>query len=312
MFFLIVVFALVVGFSAGTILVRRFFVSRPAPVAVHQLPEPVARFWSDFTAGREVIIAFTSGTYLITESGDLLRFRRGNPVGERGEPVQRDDAHIAALNSTLAFHAGPLFYEDGFTGTGEVLAAYRLASTLTALGASVQVKRSRLVTINDLQTHDIIFLGSPFGNQVLGEMHLQQRFTFRLPPAGPQLWRGEIVDTQSPSKPAYGTERDPQNQVIRADYALFDVLPGPVHGRRIAVLAGLGTSGTDGAAEFATSPDGLRQILALPGAPRDKTGSPAFPPYFECLLRVEAAKGLEAISTKFVDGNVVHPVVPQN
>ena len=99
-------------------------------------------------------------------------------------------------------------------------------------------------------------------------------------------------------------ERDPQSQVIRADYALFDVLPGPAPGRRIVVLAGITTTGTQGAVEFATSADGLRQILALDGAPQDKSGDKSFPRYFESLLRVEAEKGLEAVNVKLVDGSV--------
>jgi hypothetical protein len=97
----------------------------------------------------------------------------------------------------------------------------------------------------------------------------------------------------------------PQSQVIRADYALFDVLPGPVPGRRIMVLAGITTSGTQGAAEFATSTEGLRQILGLESPPRENNRAYSFPRYFESLLRVETARGMEALSVRFADGSVV-------
>lgn len=173
------------------------------------------------------------------------------------------------------------------------------------LGANVLVKRSRLVTVDDLRNHDVIFLGSPFENQVLAEMHLPQRFTFHQPQDLPYLWRGRILDSKaSGSEPGfYQLERDPDDQVIRADFALFNVLPGPAAGRRIIVLAGLTTSGTQGAAEFATSPAGLRRILESLGT--ESAGRKAFPAYFESLLRVEAAKGLDAMTVKYVIGSKV-------
>ena len=236
----------------------------------------------------------------------MLRFHNSGAIADRGALVGKEVSRANALNPELAAHAGTLYYEESFTGTGEVLATYRLANLLTALGAKVQVKRSRLVTVDDLRNHDVIFLGSPFENQVLAEMHLAQRFSFEQPVKPPYLWRGRIVDHRSPAPGvSYGLERDPQSQVIRADYALFDVLPGPAPERRIIVLAGITTSGTQGAAEFATSAEGLRHILALEGAPHDQNGGKSFPRYFESVLRVEAEKGLEAINIKFVDGSIV-------
>ena len=124
------------------------------------------------------------------------------------------------------------------------------------------VKRSRLVTVDDLRNHDVIFLGLPFENQVLSEMHLPQRFAFHQPHDPPLLWTGRILDKKAlGSQPSsYGLERDPVHHVIRADYALFNVMPGPTPGRRIITLAGLTTSGTQGATEFATSEAGLQRI----------------------------------------------------
>lgn len=213
------------------------------------------------------------------------------------------------MSPGLVARAGKLYYEEAFTGTGEVLATYRLVSVLTQLGAKIQVKRSRLITVDDLRDHDVIFLGSPFENQVLAEMHFSRRFSFEQASQPPAiLWRGRIVDhNASPEHVSYGLERDPQSQVIRADYALFDVLPGPAPGRRIVVLAGITTTGTQGAADFATSADGLRQILTWNTAPTDKSGAKAFPRYFEALLRVEATKGLEAINEKLLGGSIVQP-----
>jgi hypothetical protein len=297
--FVVVALAFIGGVVAG----RRWFPQRTPLNTPQIVPEPLASFWRDFAGGREVLIAYTSAAFFETENGDLLRFHHGQADADRGSTVGKG-AISSVVDPALVTRAGPLYYEKGFTGTGEVLAASRLTSLLTQLGASVRIKRSELITVDDLQSYDIIFLGSPWGNRLLEEWNTPRRFSFQMPPKPPLLWKGVIVDAKpsSGSTRSYATERDPETQVIRAEYALFDVLPGRAPGRRIIVLAGLSTTGTEGAAEFATSADGLRHIMDLEGSAQ-KTD--AFPRYFEALLRVEAEKGLEAINVKYVDGSVV-------
>jgi hypothetical protein len=292
-----------VVFATGAYVGQRWLAPVRSP-AVTTLPEPVHRFWSGFLNGPDIIVAYTNSVFFETETGDLLRFK-GGAVADRGAPAGRETALATAVNPSLAQHAGTLYYEDGYTGTGEVMAVHRLTSVLGALGANAIFKRSRLVTVNDFRNHDVIFLGSPFENQVLGEMHLPQRFVFQQPEEPPYLWRGRILDRKPGARAprSYQLERDPEQQIIRADYGLFNVLPGPAPGRRIVVLAGLTTSGTQGAAEFATSEAGLQRIVdALGSRPG---GRSTFPSYFECLVRVDAAKGLDAITVKYVTASKV-------
>ncbi len=271
------------------------------------VPQLTKRFWGGLVGGNAIIIAYTNSVFFETETGDLLRFR-GGAVADRGARAGRETTLATAANPALVERAGPLYYEDGYTGTGEVLAVHRLTRILAALGANVIVKRSRLITVDDLRNHDVIFLGSPFENQVLGEMHLPQRFVFHQPHDPPLLWTGRILDQKaSGSQPSfYALERDPDQYVIRADYALFNVVPGPAPGRRIVILAGLTTSGTQGAAEFATSEAGLQRIVEA--LRTDSEGRRALPPYFECLVRVDAAKGLDALTVRYVTGSKVESV----
>ena len=279
-----------------------------APFAVARGEAPssdiVNTFWKGIINKDEsIILAYTNSVFFETETGDLLRFRSG-AVADRGAVVGKEDARADAMNPKLAERAGPMYYEDGFTGTGEVLAAHDLTEILTRLGVKVIVKRSRLVNMDDLRNHNIIFLGSPFDNQFLADMRLPQRFVFRSPATGPPLWRGRIMDTQAGSGvSSYGMERDPRTEVIRADYAIFDVLPGVAPSRRIVVLAGITTSGTQGAAECSTSASGLRQVLRAMG--RHSGSGIAFPVFFECVLRVEAEKGLDAMNVRYVEGGPV-------
>lgn len=298
--------AVLATFVLGTWAGARWSAARVRPRAAATGSEIVNTFWrSLFNKDESIILAYTNSVFFETETGDLLRFRSG-AVADRGAAVGKEDSRASALNPKLAERAGPVYYEDGYTGTGEVLAVHDLTSLLATLGVNVVVKRSRLVTVDDLRNHDIIFLGSPFENQVLTEIRLPpQRFIFQPPTVAPYLWRGRIADTKSspPGIPFYELERDPHTRVIKADYAIFDVLPGLAPSRRIVILAGLTTSGTQGAAEFSTSVDGVRQVLRSLGV--QSGGGRALPAYFECLLRVEAAKGLDAMNVKYVMGGSV-------
>ena len=92
--------------------------------------------------------------------------------------------------------------------------------------------------------------------------------------------------------------------MIKADYAIFSVLPGSAPDRRIMVLAGLTTSGTQGAADFACSPTALSSLRKMLGSRE------AFPRYFQCVLRVETSKGLDAMQVRLVAGRVVQHEEP--
>ena len=102
---------------------------------------------------------------------------------------------------------------------------------------------------------------------------------------------------------SYQLERDANTRVIRADYALFSLFPGIAPNRRVMILAGLTTSGTQGAAEFATSDAAMSDLLKTLAIKLGSRG--AFPRYFQCLLRVEAAKGLDAMKVKYVTSKII-------
>lgn len=255
-------------------------------------------FWKQPSSAEGMVLAFTNPIFLETTSGDLLAYG-GGAVADRGALVGTGDLHALALNHGLVERAGLLYYEDGFTGTGEVLAVHSLTDLLRQVGISLVVLRSRLLSATDLRDHDVLFLGSQIGNAMLNQITLPKRYVFEWPRSSPYLWQGEIVDTQDRSAPrTYTVSRDPHTHMILADYALFDVFPSPAPDHRIILLAGLTTTGTQGAAAFATSSIGLQQVtdLLAKGSPSLK----ALPPYFECILRVNAVGGLDALQESAV------------
>lgn len=265
------------------------------------LSDPATTFWTSFLGGeKEAVIAYSNSVFLNTGGGDLLRFR-GGPMRDRGAEVSPRDAEQHVFSPGLLEEAGPLFYEDGYTGTGEVSGTLRIAIMLTRLGVTAVAKRSRLASVYDLRSYNVVFLGSTLQNPSLAELAQPDYFVVEEPRKPPYLWRSRILNKHpAPGEPPfYQTERDPDNQVIKADYAIFSVLPGPVPDHRIMVLAGLTTSGTQGAADFACSPAGLAAF-------RKKVGSRGlFPRYFQCVLRVETSRGLDAMQVRMVASRVI-------
>jgi len=287
-------------FAAG-LLVGYVLRSNPNIENRAALPSGIlSNFWRDIAGtGRPVIIAFTNPVYLASGSGDLMN-PRGAPAGTRGEPVP-----FSVLKPPVAQAPGPFYYEDGFTGTGEVFAMNRLTSLLEKAGVPVVVKRNRTVTVEDLRNYDTVFLGSGVAAQALQNTRLLKRFELQAAPPGAGLWRTRIVDRAPRSGDAsfYQVQRDPVTQVLKSDYAILAVLPGIVPARRILMMAGLTTSGTQGAAEYATSEHHMKNLVAaLASARADERGLPR---YFEVVLRIDVARGIDAVNATFVAGGAV-------
>jgi hypothetical protein len=250
--------ALIVGVLSGFLLDRHF--ERPQPAAIDPT---VASLWISFLGNdKEPIIGFTDAIFLIDESNDLIRFRTG-ATSERGSEVEPHLAEQFASNPDMAKRAGPLYYEDGYTGTGEVESAANLSALFHDLGVRPQIKRSRDVTIEDLRSHNIVLLGSSFQNKAVDDLPRQGDFHFVKAGLRHELWGGAISNTNPrPGEAAlYRTERDETTKALRVDYAMVSFQPGLTPERHIVILGGLDTTGTLGATQFATSAQGASLLL---------------------------------------------------
>ena len=85
----------------------------------------------------------------------------------------------------------------------------------------------------------------------------------------------------------------------------MSVIPSVSPGHRIVNLAGLTTSATQGAADFMASEAGLKEVLAAIGVKQN--GRVTFPRFFQCVVRVEVAHGLDPMTTKYVAGAAFQP-----
>jgi hypothetical protein len=267
--------------------------SKPAQPAV-------SSFWQSFLgADRQPVVSYGNGQFLGTSHGTLVPFRSG-PAGDRGTLFTGliGGSSPGALVD-LQPSAGPLYFQDDYTGVGEVTAAVALTRLLGDRSERVDVKRSSLISTFDLQSHNVIFLGGPgVNNRLLGELTSPRRF---MTSGGSGKWEGQIHDAApEPGQPEiYRVERDSVSGVIKTDYAIVSILPGTAPGRRILILGGLLTSGTAAAATAVTEPESIQQLANKLGV-HDAANPANWPEFFESIWRVKLTRGLDVVRTQLV------------
>ncbi|MDE3180906.1 MAG: hypothetical protein KGM47_14765 [Acidobacteriota bacterium] len=276
--------------------------------ASRKLPPPLRAIWGDFWNGSSSpLVAYSNSIFLVTQTSDLLRLNTGSVDG-LGAPADGREAAKLAANPRLVRDAGPVFFDDDHTGTGEVMAVYYLTRLFSQANLPLTVERSRLIKAGDLRSHNVIFIGSVVENPILDGIPLDQNFVFSQPEKAPTLWRNRIVNLhpQPGEPPFYAIERDKQTQVLRTDYAVISFLPGVSAGHEIVILAGLTTIGTQAAAQFVTSPAGAQDILTRLGAKGDHLQSTKSPHFFQAVLRVDMQQD-EILSIHCVAARAIHP-----
>ena len=269
-------------------------------------PEVVA-FWSHLLGNDTTpVIAYPDAVFLLDDSNDLFRFRHG-AIDSRGALV---DSHVArefAANPDLVAQAGPLFYENGYTGTGELESVAMLAGLFGKMGVRPIIKSSRDVLPEDLAHHNVILLGSPFQNPAVAQLMTAGDFRFNNPDQHHEQWRAQIVNAHPRQGEAaiYGTERDAASKTLTADFGVITVARTAGSGRWVAILGGLDTKGTEGAAMFVTSKAGVEHLNeAL--AEHSGGSKDMFP--FQALVHVDLAKGYLVMSADLV---ALHPLQVQ-
>jgi hypothetical protein len=258
--------------------------------------DPVKVFWARFLGNDPTpVIAYPDAVFLLDDSNDLFRFRQG-ASDSRGARVDPHLARQFASNPSLVAQAGQLYYENGYTGTGELQGVGMLTGLFGQMGVKATIKPSRDITPDDLKQHNVILLGSPFQNIAVAQLLSAGDFTFENPDSRREEWRAQILNAhpRTDEKSTYHTERDPTTQVLKTDYSLISIQPGVVPGRYIAILGGLDTKGTEGATMFATSRPGVEELSKALVA-SGESGAKGETPVFQALVRVRLEKGYQVL-----------------
>jgi hypothetical protein len=296
-------------FAAGMLLGVRWQVSRAsfAEAVSAKNTDPAESFWRAFlTSDSAPVVGYADAVYLVDGAEDLFRFRRG-ASDNTGTLVEPHLAQQFASSPDLVAKAGPLYYEDGNTGTGDLESVFALTRLFTRMNLQMSVKRCRLITIDDLRQHDVILLGSPEENDAVAQLAQPSDFFWtRLNVPGP--WKGEYVNRHPQQGEAltYTTQRDPNTQELKTDYGLITLQPGAAPNRYIAVLGGLDTSGVAGTAQFMTSPSDMAELKTRLASLGGWTGE-GVPPSFQALLRVNVEKGHDVLDVHLIAVHMTPP-----
>ena len=228
-------------------------------VRVHR-PSPFDRFWGPFLATNDSLVIYSNAVFTGDSTNGL---KYAVP-----EIVPHDP---------LSDH-----YVVTYTGIGELISVYDLTRLFDQHHASFKLKRSVLVTWDEAQMNNLIFIGSTAENPSLRTLPSNADFTMT---AGNGV-AGFINHHPKPGEAAlYSRPEHP----FTKDFAVVALLPGLQKGRKMLVFSGLTTLGTQAAVEFASRPDTLDQLVAavsdLPGE-----GSEVHP--FEALLETTIGGGV--------------------
>jgi hypothetical protein len=260
----------------------------------------VAAFWTPFLReDPSPIIVYSDAMFLIDNSGNLFRYRYG-AADDRGDTVVPSVARQYASSPALVKAAGDLFYDNGYTGTGDLRAVVALVALFNRMGASPGVESSHELTADDLKRHNVIIVGGSTENIALAQLVPTGDFQFANPDSH-DPWSGALINTRPKpgEQPVYRIGLDPVTHRVIADYAVISFQPGLVPGRHIVVLAGIDTTGCDGAALVVTSNAGVNEIsnallqMKMVGPPHEPTATNDLA--FQTLVHVDVARGYQVL-----------------
>jgi len=255
------------------------------------LPSSFRSVWEPFLLPNSPpLIVYANPAFLVSKQGDFHRYDLPSilsmPMGTRvpslgsqeGRPVRGGEP-------------GPFYYFDSYTGSGELVAAARIAQFLATHGEPFLIKRSRIVSYEDIKDQNVIFLGGIIEDQILRRLPSTQELVFEPPPPDQYPMGSHIRDLNPPpGHPAvYGLQLDPSTGAIQVDYGLISSLPSGSPGQSVMVLGGLTTLGSQAAGDFVTSEHYMALLERMRAA---ATATKPRSPFFQALLEVEVRDGV--------------------
>jgi hypothetical protein len=227
-----------------------------------RIAQPYRIFWSRFVS---------------TPQQPLIIFSNGNFVG-------RPETGMRYFNPSTDARAMVL---DHYTGVGEVLAVHELDRVFGLFERPIRVKRGSLFSLDDAESNDLIFLGSPAENLTLLEIPATQEFVFQRAISGPR--KGDLGLRNMHPLPGESEMymATPAGQPTSEDYAVISLGPGLDPSHSTLILGGTTTLGTQAAAEYVTRANDLTELLQRLHVSRSEDLKP-----FEALLRIRIAAGV--------------------
>jgi hypothetical protein len=246
--------------------------------------QAAAPLWGELLRSPEpVLVAFSNTQFEGTAETGMRLLKPLDSSGSSGATHAQSSGN-EARNSVVTDH---------YTGIGEVMGVYSLADFFLKAGHPFRVKRSLLLTWDDVKTENLVVLGSPAENLLLRDLPQPQDFLFRLLKNEKQEVSFGIANTKpGPGEQSayFAKQEGPSRSQISEDYAVISSLKGLNENYRLLILAGITTFGTQAAAEYVTKPEYVKDLISHLSTSND--GQPRLPSYFQILIRVKVNGGV--------------------
>jgi hypothetical protein len=226
------------------------------------IPQSYRIFWSRFVgAAQQPWIIFSNGNFIGRPETGMRYF---NPASDSRGMIL-----------------------DHYTGVGEVLAVHELDRVFGLFQRPIRVKRGSLFSLDDAESNDLIFLGSPAENLTLLEIPATQEFVFQRATTGPRKGDLGLQNVHPLPGESEMYMASPPGQPTSEDYAVISLGPGLDPARSTLILGGTTTLGTQAAAEYVTRANNLAELLQRLHVSRSEDLKP-----FEALLHVKITAGV--------------------
>lgn len=236
-------------------------------VRYESFPNPVDRFWAPFLRDNAALVIYSNAVF----TGD----------SKNGLKYAPSDSQGGAL---------PNNYVDTYTGIGELASVYDLTQLFDRHHSHFVLKRSMLVTWDEAQLNNLIFIGSIAENPSLRVLPSSRDFTM----IAADDYAGIVNHHPRPGEPALFQR--PEHPMTK-DYAILALMPGLQPGKKTLVFSGLTTFGTQAAVEFVCHRETAEQLLAAVTGPRGEIRP------FEAVLETTIGGGVP-LQTRLV---AIHP-----
>ena len=268
---------------------RQYLVSNRVDPA---LTREISPFWGDFLNNRTpLLIAYSNAVF----QGNLVDGLKYWVPPESSPPTLRPPSIAAAVTASTT---------DLITGVGEVMGVYFLGNLFWKTGSPFRVERSALLNWETVKSQNSVFLGGPVENLLLRRLP-QEDFVFqagRTQKWGPQFFvlnRKPLKNEQESYVPVM---EGASQSTVTEDYAVISMLRGLEPNRRLLILSGITTLGTQACAEYVTKSEYLKQLIKKLNI--SNTSEPKLPPYYQVLLKVKINDGVP-VQTSYVTHHVL-------
>jgi hypothetical protein len=233
--------------------------------------------WGAFVApGATTVLAFGIPQFFtLPDGGVWIRDTAVNSSSADGA-AGASDGHM----ETLRRRFGALRPAEAYTGIGEAYGVFLLSRFFLGRSHDLRVVRSPTLSWDNLKHDNVIFLTSARFKTLADQLSYPSEFIHVVGTTN------RVVNLHpAPGEQAEYVAQGTGTSMI--DNAIISVWPGKRAGRRVLVLSGGHTWGTQAAAEYVTEGDYLRELESHLLACRRRQGLPRHPDFFQILLRVE-------------------------